>query len=123
MNKLATEHAKCDSEKRALGREKDKIEKDLNKLATEHAKCESEKQTLGREKDLALKELKTLADEHAKCEPERRQLQREKVLPHTSARDRASFDYQKNASDVYSPRHPSCDTLRKFQSNIQAVTL
>ena len=52
----------------------------MNKLATEHAKCDSEKRALGREKDLALNELKTLADEHAKCEPEKRQLQREKVV-------------------------------------------
>ena len=116
MNNLVTKHAKCDSEKQALVREKDKIEKDLNELVTEHAKCEPEKQTLGREKDSALKELKTLAAEHAKCEPEKIQLQREKVLPHTSARGRARYDYQKSASDVYSLRHPSCDTVKKFHS-------
>ena len=68
------------------------------------------------------KELTKLVDEHAKCEPEKRLLQREKVPPHTGARDRARYDYQKSANDVYSLRHPSRDTLRKFQSNIQAVT-
>ena len=53
---MATEHAKCDSEKQ------DKIEEDLNKLvtehaklATDHAKCESEKQTLGREKVVCIR--------------------------------------------------------------------